>query len=226
MAHDNKSNEQPESPTFLANSIAAKSTTSAGDLRNAPTRRSPKASQKRPTLPVHAPRTSDDNTSLVTIPRNVLERLAVPEGIDKRRMTSESPTPDVTSLHTQSPPFSVPNASRNLTRKSRARTSHIHEYAGVSIRLQSLLEGLRIGWRHGSHLPAFEEAHSIDSTASGAARKTTQERAVMDAAAYRNLRTEPKPKKPERKRRQLVSTGLPRSVYTFSGLKARIIILH
>ena len=109
VAHDDRSNEQPEFPSSPVNPITPWSTTSAGDLRNAPTRRSPNASQKRPTLEAHTPPISDGITSLITVPCNVIKRLDVSEGIDKRRKKSEPSTPNVNLLHTQSPPFGVPN---------------------------------------------------------------------------------------------------------------------
>ena len=183
MAHNVRSDEQPESYTFLAKPFPPWSTTSAGDLRNAQTRRSPKASLKQPAVQVHTPRTSDD-----TIPSNVLVRPVVPEKIDKRRKTSEPSIPDVILLHAQSPPFSVPNRSGSSRKRPRTKTSYIHGYVstrGGKFVCDRCSRAYESSGGTGAISRHLKKAHSIDTTASSASRNTTRERAVRDAAVHR-----------------------------------------
>ena len=97
----------------------------------------------------------------------------------------EPPIPDAALLYTQSPPFSVPDSSGKPKKRPRTKASHIHEYVStrgckfVCDRCSRAYES------RGGTGAISRNLSSIDTTATGASRKTTRERLVTDAAVYR-----------------------------------------
>ncbi|KAL9134097.1 MAG: hypothetical protein Q9175_004724 [Cornicularia normoerica] len=181
-----------ESPTIVTTpfTIAARSTNSAKYLWNAATQRAvvlSKSSQKRPAQ-VPTPQASDDDSSLVTIPSSLTESSDVADVMDEEIKSSEDSTPEVSLLPTPGPGSSVSQTSETSNKRSRAKTSHVHEYIstqGSNFVCNRCSKVYKCSGGTGAISRHLKKAHSIDSTASGIARKKTREQAAIDAAILR-----------------------------------------
>lgn len=231
MAPSDSSSQLSEAPTILETpfSIAARSTTSSklvNYTRNAALQRlmvSPKYSkysQKQIPSPTPILPSADEPSGTVTVPITIAERLNTANAMDEQREPSEDSTPDVSSLQTTGLGSSVSQPSGIPFRKPRAKTSHIHEY--ISTRGENFVcnrcsRSYKSSGGTGAISRHLKKAHSIDSTASGAAKRRVREATAIDAAILREAEINDKAE--EKRREQLMGIGLNKTTLKYLYLQ-------
>lgn len=231
MAPSHNDSKLSQAPIILTTpfSIAARSTISsklAKYKRNAAVQKSivspksSKSSQKRaPSLaPILPP--SDEHSKTVAVPSSVTERSDTAVAMDEQREPSEDSTPDVSSLQTTGLGSSVSQPSGTPFRKPRAKTSHIHEY--ISTRGENFVcnrcsKVYKSSGGTGAISRHLKKAHSIDSTASGIAKRRTREATAIDAAILHEAEINSKAE--ENRREQLMAIGLNKTTLKYLYLQ-------
>ena len=196
---------------------------SAKQKRDAGTRRPmvpSKSSQKRPAPQVTILRASDDELSSATIPTSVAEKSDTAEVIEAERKSPEDPAPDVSFLQTPGPRSSVSQASGTTFKKSRAKTSQIHEYIstrGDSFVCNRCSKIYKSSGGTGAIARHLKKAHSIDPTASGIAGKKPRERSAIEAAILRGAETNLEAE--EKRREELMAIDLNKNTLEYLYLQ-------
>ena len=140
--------------------------------------------------------------------------------MDEQREPSEDSTPDVSSLQTTGLGSSVSQPSGTPFRKPRAKTSHIHEY--ISTRGENFVcnrcsKVYKSSGGTGAISRHLKKAHSIDSTASGIAKRRTREATAIDAAILHEAEINSKAE--ENRREQLMAIGLNKTTLKYLYLQ-------
>ncbi|KAL9068391.1 MAG: hypothetical protein Q9161_006228 [Pseudevernia consocians] len=230
MAPSNDNSELSDAPTIITTpfSIAARSTTSsklAKHARNAALRRSVVSSkssitsQNRPASQTPTLRTSDHHAQLVTTPLSA-GRSDTAGATGEVGELSEDSAQDVSSLQTPGMGSSVTQASGTPLRRPRAKTSHIHEYIstrGDSFVCNRCSRVYKSSGGTGAISRHLKKAHSIDSVASGIAKKRIREGAAVDAAILREAEINSKAE--EKRREQLMGIGLDKTTLKYLYLQ-------
>ena len=226
MAHSDNESELSEAPTTATNpfTIAAGSVAStkiAKHTRNIDSRRpvvpgktKPKATQQR-----IESRASDDYSPLVEIPTRPTER---PDNEENASTSSESedPNPTPASLQTPGSESSVSQRSEAFRKRSRARTSTIHEYITVRdnryiynrcSRAYHYSDGIGAISRH------LKKNHSIDPTVNAIAEKRVQDETDIDTVILREAEVNKQLK--GKRRKELMSIGLDKNTLKYLYLQ-------
>ncbi len=229
MRSSNNDSERLEGPTILATHIGSRSKTSGKPVkhaRNAAIRRSvvfPKpstSSQNRPTSQTPTSRTSDGHSKLATMPISAIGRSDTAGVTGEKGKSSGDSTQGASLLQTPGMGSSVSQASETPLKRPRAKTSHIHEYIstrGDSFVCNHCSRAYKSSGGTGAISRHLKKAHSIDSAASGIARKRIREGAVVDAAILREAEINSKAE--EKRREQLMDIGLDKKTLKYLYLQ-------
>ena len=194
----------------------------AKHARNAAIRRSmvsPKpstSSQNRPTSQTPTSRTSDGHLKLATIPTSGTGRSDTAGVTSEKGQSSGDSTQGASLLQTPGLDPSVSQASETPLKRPRAKTSHIHEYIstrGDSFVCNRCSRAYKSSGGTGAISRHLKKAHSIDSAASGIAKKRIREDAVVDAAILREAEINSKAE--EKRREQLMGIGLDKNTLKY-----------
>lgn len=220
MASSNTSSELSKAPTSLKNpfSIAARSTISSitskytRDARvqwSIVSPKSSKYSQKQTPSPTVILPPAGEPSDTVIIPISVPERSNTIGAMDEQREPSEDSTSDSPSLQTTGQGSNVSQPTGTSFRKQRAKTSHVHEH--ISTRGEDFVcnrcsKVYKSSGGTGAISRHLKRAHSIDSTASGIAKRRIREIIAVDAAINREAEIHDKAE--GKRREQLMGIGL------------------
>ena len=210
MAPVDKEPELSKARTTFKNpfSLAARSTTSskpAKDTRHAPNQ-SPAAHNKSSRRPVPSERA--DTTSNSATETAEAEVLTEEDG----GMAQDS-IPDLSVSQ-------APGTASRSSRRSRAKTSHIHRHIttrGENFVCNTCSRSYKTTGGTGAIARHLKKAHAIDSTASGPAEKRIRERTAIDAAILRGA--EMSIKAEQKRKEEMMGIGLDKNTLEYLYLK-------
>lgn len=220
--------DRSEAPTTLKTpfSIAARSTNFFKPTRltwNVATRRPlvpPKSSQNRPDPQAPILRTSDDHTPLVTTPISTTATSDIAGVINVEGESSEDSTPDASLLQTTGSRSNVSQVPGSSFKRSRTKTSHIHEYIstrGDSFVCNRCSRVYKSSGGTGAISRHLKKAHFIDPAAGRISERRIRERTAVDATILRgaeiNIQAE------EKRRQELMGIGLNRTTLEYLYLQ-------
>ena len=203
-------------------SIAALSMTSsrpAKRIRNIATREAmlpPKSSQNRHSPQENSPQSSDDHPRRDAMPSSDAGSPVIAGATTHDQESSENSSPDVSSPQPAAPRSIVSQVSRVSIKRSRAKTSRIHEYIstrGDHFVCNRCSKTYKSSGGTGAISRHLKKAHFIDATAGRQAEKKIRGGTAKDATILRGAEINSKAE--ETRREQLMDAGLNKTVLEY-----------